>query len=96
MSEVKLRRYHAAKWDEPFIMEQTVPGTRGLLPPLSPDEVVNAVGSADALIPAGIKRKAAPKLPELDQYHVLQHWLRLSQETMAWIWHPISVKEPAP
>ena len=42
MSEVKLRRYHAAKWDEPFIMEQTVPGTRGLLPPLSPDEVVNA------------------------------------------------------
>ena len=82
MSDVKLRRYHAASWDEPLIMEQSVPGSRGILPPLSPDSVVEAVGDATSLIPAGARRKSAPKLPEIDQYHVLQHWLRLSQETM--------------
>ena len=82
MSDVKLRRYHAASWDEPLIMEQSVPGSRGILPPLSPDSVVEAVGDAASLIPAGARRKSAPKLPEIDQYHVLQHWLRLSQETM--------------
>lgn len=82
MSEIRLRDYHSARWDEPLIMEQGVPGTRGILPPLASDEATEKVGPAKELIPAGIRRKTAPKLPELSQYHVLQHFLRLSQETM--------------
>ena len=82
MSEVKLRRYHAASWDEPLIMECGTAGMRGVLPPLACEEVVNEVGAAEDLIPASMRRKERVNLPEIDQYHVLQHYLRLSQETM--------------
>ena len=30
MADVKLRRYQAAHWDEPLIMEMSVPGERGI------------------------------------------------------------------
>lgn len=82
MSEIRLRKYHAASWDEPLIMEMGVPGARGILPPLAKEEAAKAAGPAENLVPESMLRKKAPLLPELDQYHVLQHYLRLSQETM--------------
>ena len=58
------------------------PALRGIIPPAFDKEASQAIGDVAGQLPAGIKRKTAPVLPEVDQKHVLQHWLRLSQETM--------------
>ena len=82
MKKIKLRNYHGASWDEPLIMELGNKGERGIIPPLTDVKIAEAVGDVAALIPRNMLRTSAPKLPELSQYHVLQHFLRLSQETM--------------
>jgi len=74
-----LRDYHAAKWNEPLIMEQSVPGERGIVVPAPEAEVEAAVGKAADYIPEGMARAAAPDLPELSQHQTLRHYLRLSQ-----------------
>jgi len=77
-----LRDYHAPRWDEPLIMEQSVPGERGVLVPSPEPEEIAEVGNPLDLIPAGSRRGSVPDLPELSQYQVLRHYLRLSQETL--------------
>src|SRR5207245_4411486 len=75
---VRLRRHHGARWNEPIIMEQGQPGERGIYPPKSEPELAAAVGQPQ--VPDSVRRRQAPKLPELSQYEVLRHFLRLSQE----------------
>lgn len=72
-----LRRFQAPRWDEPLLFELSGPGQRGVLPPLDP-------GASDAVeaLPAGVRRSRRPALPEIGQAQVLQHYLRLSQETL--------------
>jgi len=83
MAKVNIRKdFHQAKWNEPIIYEMSTPGVRGILPPEVDDSIISKVGDVAASLPAGIRRKAAPVLPEVDQKHVLQHWVHLSQETM--------------
>lgn len=83
MAKVKVRKnFHQAKWDEPIIYELSTPGLRGIIPPEVEDEIVDAVGDVWDTLPESIRRKARPELPEVDQKHILQHWLHLSQETM--------------
>ena len=83
MAIVKVRRnYHQARWDEPMIFELSTPGTRGMYPPAPEDGIVEAVGDVAASLPESIRRKNAPGLPEVDQKHVLAHYLHLSQETL--------------
>lgn len=83
MAITKVRKnFHEARWDEPIIYELSTPGTRGVLPPEVEPEIVAAVGDLAGKLPASIKRKAPAPLPEVDQKHVLEHWLHLSQETM--------------
>ena len=82
MKDIKLKNYHSASWDEPIIMTLGNPGERGIIPPSADPKIVEEVGGLDELIPEGIRRKTPPALPEMSQYHVLQHFLRLSQETM--------------
>ncbi len=77
-----LRDYRAPHWDEPLIMEQSVPGERGVMVPLAEDEVKAAVGDAAQYIPAGLRRDGAPDLPEISQHQALRHYLRLSQMTL--------------
>jgi len=77
-----LRSFHGVCWDEPIIMEMGLEGQRGLLVPAPEDEVKELVGPPGDLIPAALKRKKAPALPELAQMQVLRHYLRLSQETL--------------
>ncbi len=48
-------------------MELGNPGERGVLVPEANEKVKAAVGDADKLLPAGMQRKAAPKLPEMSQ-----------------------------
>jgi len=69
----RLRRFHAASWDEPLIHRLGAPGRRGQHFPLA---------DAAGLVPDGLTRAAAPDLPELSEPEVLHHYLRLSQETM--------------
>ena len=80
--EVKLRKYHAPVWSEPVIMEMGHKGERGIIVPEAEEEVQATVGSAESYIPAEMKRKELPKLPELAQPQVLRHFLHLTQETL--------------
>jgi len=75
---MNLRRYHAAVWDEPLIMEQGAPGRRGYVPssPIEP---------ADDLVPEGMRRTTPPALPEAAEPDVLRHYLHLSQQTMGMV-----------
>ncbi|MGO8683162.1 MAG: aminomethyl-transferring glycine dehydrogenase subunit GcvPB [Thermoleophilia bacterium] len=77
-----VRDYSAPRWNEPLIMEQSVPGERGIMVPLAEEEVKSAVGDPLQYIPAGLRREMAPDLPELSQHQALRHYLRLSQMTL--------------
>jgi glycine dehydrogenase subunit 2 len=81
----KLRPYHAPVWSEPVIMEMGRSGRRGLLFPKVEEAVRREVGEAEALIPASMRRKDAPALPELSEPEVLHHYTRLSQQTLGMI-----------
>jgi len=69
-----MRRYHAAVWDEPLVMELGREGRRG--------QIFGAEGDATSLIPASMRRATPPELPELSEPDVLRHYLHLSQETL--------------
>jgi glycine dehydrogenase subunit 2 len=75
-----VRRYRAASWDEPLIMEQGAPGRRGSVPP----QPIEGSG-VDDLLPAGVRRRTPPALPEVAEPDVLRHYLHLSQQTMGMI-----------
>ena len=77
-----LRDYHAPVWSEPVIMEMGGPGRRGLLFPAVDDAVRDGAGRVEELVPAGMRRRVAPALPELSEPEVLHHFVRLSQQTL--------------
>jgi glycine dehydrogenase subunit 2 len=77
-----MRRYHAARWDEPLVMELGAPGRRATIFADVEPEVRELVGDASAIVPAGLRRQSAPALPELSEPDVLRHYLHLSQETL--------------
>jgi len=84
-NNTKLCDYHAPVWSEPVIMEMGRPGRRGLLFPPVDDGIRGAVGNASNLIPATMRRQAAPALPELSEPEVVRHYVRLSQQTLGMI-----------
>ena len=52
----KLREVRTASWDEPLVMEMGRPGRRGMsFPPVEP-AIAEAVGAAEDLIPASMRR----------------------------------------
>ena len=51
-----LRDYRAPRWNAPLIMEQSVPGERGVLVPLVEDEVRSEVGDPLQYVPAAMRR----------------------------------------
>src|SRR3989304_7898957 len=77
-----LRKFHQAKLDEQIIFEMTVPGERRILVREPEADIRKEVGSGVAAIPPKLRRKEAPKLPEINQMRVLRHFMHLSQETM--------------
>ena len=79
---MKIREYHAPRWNEPIIHELSTPGERGFIPPRSEPEIKERVGQGSKLVPESMKRKQKPDLPELSQAQVLRHYLRLSQMTL--------------
>ena len=77
MSNRALKRYHAAVWDEPLIMELGRPGRRGLLAPEPEPDIQAAVGPAEDLIPGSVRRETPPALPEVSEFEVERHYLHL-------------------
>jgi len=77
-----LRRFHQARWDEPIIFELSREGQRGILVPEVEAEIREQAGDVLASIPAGMRRKQPPNLPQLAQPQVLRHYVRLSQENL--------------
>ena len=65
-----------------MIFELSTPGVRGILVPPAEDGVDADGRRGGGLPPRGDARAAAPELPEVDQKHVLAHYLHLSQETL--------------
>ena len=78
----KTRNFHQAKWDEPIIFELSSKGERGILVPQAEEEIEAQVGDGISAVPANMRRKTPPALPELGQMQVLKHYLRLSQENL--------------
>jgi glycine dehydrogenase subunit 2 len=76
------RNYQQARWDEPILLELGNPGERGILVPQAAAKVARLAGPVNKLLPAGLRRKHAPQLPEMSQMQVLRHYMRLSQETI--------------
>jgi glycine dehydrogenase subunit 2 len=77
-----LRRFHQARWDEPIIFELSRPGQRGILVPEVEGTIRDQVGDVLAALPASLRRRQPPALPELAQPQVLRHYVRLSQENL--------------
>ena len=78
----RLRRFHQAKWDEPVLFELSSPGQRGILVPAAEPGIRVVAGDVLAELPAGMRREAPPRLPEMSQPQVVRHYFRLSQETL--------------
>ena len=78
----KLRRYQAAVWDEPLVMEMGASGRRGIVFPDAEPEIKALVGNAGDLVPKSMRRDLPADLPELSEPEVLRHYLHLSQETL--------------
>jgi len=76
----RIPEFHAAKWNEPVVMEMGRLGARAQLFPAPEDEVTRAVGTD--LIPAAMARKDRAELPEITEFEAQRHYLHLSQMTL--------------
>ena len=72
--EKQLRNYHQAKWNEELIFDLSVPGERGVLVTPADASVIQEVGSGLDTIPASLKRKKVPNLPEVNQVRANRHF----------------------
>ena len=77
-----LRQFHEAKWDEEIIFDLSVSGQRGIAVTPPAEGVVAEVGNGVDDIPASMRRKKAPSLPEVSQPRVNRHYMRLTQEIL--------------
>jgi glycine dehydrogenase subunit 2 len=75
------RRYHAAVWDEPLVMEMGGRGRRGFIPPETEPEILADL-VPDDVVPRELARTRLPNLPELSEFEVQRHYLHLAQETL--------------
>src|SRR5512137_1552150 len=73
--------YQAVRWHEPVIHQRSRPGQWNELVGDAEPGVVATTGDVLAGIPAAIRRKTAPALPEISEPEVVRHYVRLSQET---------------
>lgn len=75
----KLPEVHQARWNEPVVLTMGAPGRRGAV--FGPPEasVAQQVGAPAALVPAALRRRSPPALPEMTEHETLRHYLHLSQ-----------------
>lgn len=65
-----------------MIFQLHTPGERGIIVPEVEEGIQNEVGDGLSAIPESMRRREAPRLPEVGQMRVLKHYLRLSQHTL--------------
>jgi len=71
--------HRQAGWNEPLIFNLGSKGRRGHALPSVEDEIREAIGDLNALLPKKMRRTSTPRLPELSEVEVYRHFLRLSQ-----------------
>jgi glycine dehydrogenase subunit 2 len=71
--------YKQASWNEPAIFDLGRSGRRGHVLPQTEEEIKQAVGDVNSLIPEHMRRTDKPKLPELSEVEVVRHFTRLSE-----------------
>jgi glycine dehydrogenase subunit 2 len=71
--------YKQANWNEPVIFNLGKKGRRGHVLPAVEDEIRQAVGDLNALLPRNMRRKTELDLPELSEVEVNRHFLHLSE-----------------
>ena len=71
--------FKQANWNEPVIFSLGNNGRKGHVLPKVEDEIKQALGSVNALVPESMRRASSPKLPELSEVEVVRHFLRLSE-----------------
>ncbi len=74
-----VKEVRQARWNEPVVMEMGHPGRRAQVFDRPEPAVEKAVGKAADLVPAAMRRKQKPALPEMTEFEVLRHYLHLSQ-----------------
>jgi len=79
---MRVKDYRAPYWKEPIVLELSREGERGIVVPEVDEEIREAVGDPWSKIPDGMRRERPPALPEMSQFRVLRHFLRLSQQTL--------------
>ena len=79
MAEDKdLERFRQAKWPEPLIFQLGRTGRIGHSITVDP-EIKKEVGDISSRLPKNILRTTPPKLPEVSEVEVINHYTRLSQ-----------------
>jgi glycine dehydrogenase subunit 2 len=71
--------FKQASWNEPAIFKLGKNGRRGHTLPKVENEIKDAVGDLNALIPGNMQRKSKLALPELSESEVVRHFMRLSE-----------------
>lgn len=77
-----VRNFHAARWDEPVVMELGQPGTRGQVFARPEARIVAEVGDPADLVPKAMRREDRPELPEITEFEAQRHYLHLSQQVL--------------
>jgi len=80
--QLRLRRFHQARWDEPVIFELSHPGDRAIYVPDAGPGIRERAADFVGTVPAEMRRSEVPRLPEIPQAQVLRHYVRLSQENL--------------
>jgi glycine dehydrogenase subunit 2 len=73
--------YQAVRWNEPILYELGKEGRRGMLIPRLESEIRDMIGDVVSTLPSTMKRTKPPAWPELSEPEVVQHFIRLSQQT---------------
>jgi glycine dehydrogenase subunit 2 len=76
---VKKGMFRQASWNEPVIFSLGKEGRRGHVSPKVEEEIRQAVGNLNLLVPESMQRTSKIRLPELSEVEVMRHFLRLSQ-----------------
>jgi glycine dehydrogenase subunit 2 len=76
--------YQAVRWHEPVVYNLGRKGIVNEITPPANEEVKKTVGNVTDKIPASMRRKTKPWLPELSEPEVVRHYVRLSQNNFSY------------
>ena len=74
--------YHAARWNEPIIMEMGTKGERGVLVDKTDQNILDKISDPVNKLSKDILRSSDLNLPEISQAQIVRHYTRLSQMTL--------------